>query len=488
MDGLDINAAAAAQAQQQRAQWLGRRVTVVGLGIARYACADALVQRGADVTVLDEAAGPRQRERAAILELLGAHVTLGQPPVVDPSCELVVVSPGVPPASGVIVGAQADGITVWGELELAWALRGNDPAQWLCVSGTNGKTTTTLMLASMLAAAGKRTAAVGNVGESLVEAVTSGIPFDILAVEVSATQLPFVYSPSPLASACLNLAADHLDFFGSMDDYALAKAKVYERVQRACVYNVQDPATEAMVEAAEVVPGCRAVGFTLGIPQISMLGVVDDVLVDRAFVPNRSTHAQELANVSDVQPSAPHNVANALAAAALARAAGCSPAAVRDGLRSFTPAGHRTAHVATIGGVGFVDDSKATNGHAAATSVANYPSVVWIAGGQGKGQQFDDLVISVAPRLRAVVLLGQDRAVIAEALSRHAPEVPVVDVSTTDTGAMAEVVRAAVGFAQPGDTVLLAPGCASWDMFRDYAARGDAFASAVRSLETPLTG
>jgi UDP-N-acetylmuramoylalanine--D-glutamate ligase len=235
-----------------------------------------------------------------------------------------------------------------------------------------------------------------------------------------------------------------------------------------------------MVQEADVVEGCRAIGFTLGVPARSMLGVVDDLLVDRAFVDNRHESAQELASVHDVHPFAPHNVGNALAAAALARAYGVPAAAVHEGLRSFEPAGHRIADVGEVDGVRYVDDSKATNCHAAETSLRAYDPVVWIAGGMAKGQEFDDLVLRTRDRLRGAVLLGVDRERIREALARHAPDVPVVEVSRTDTGAMDDVVDAAAALARPGDTVLLAPGCASWDMYRDYAQRGEAFAEAVR--------
>jgi UDP-N-acetylmuramoylalanine--D-glutamate ligase len=175
-------------------------------------------------------------------------------------------------------------------------------------------------------------------------------------------------------------------------------------------------------------------------------------------------------------------VANALAAASLARGFGVPTTAVRDGLRTFEPAAHRIAEVATVDGVRYVDDSKATNAHAALTSLLAFGSVVWIAGGLAKGQEFDDLVRSSRDRLRGVVLLGADRDRVAQALARHAPDVPVIEVSSVDTGAMAEVVRRAAALAQPGDTVLLAPGCASWDMFRDYADRGRLFAEAVHEL------
>ena len=294
--------------------------------------------------------------------------------------------------------------------------------------------------------------------------------------------MPFVESMSPEAAACLNLAPDHLDFFSTMAEYADAKALVYRHAQLAAVYNADDPATEQMVRNADVVEGCRAIGFTLGVPGLSMLGVVDDALVDRAFIADRATSAQELATVADVPNASPANVANALAAAALARAHGVPAQAVRDGLRGFTPAPHRIARVAEVDGVVYVDDSKATNTHAAATSLRAFEPVVWIAGGMAKGQAFDELVRSIAGRLRGVVLLGVDRGVIAEALEAEAPGVPRIEIATTGPEAMREVVAAAASLAQPGDTVLLAPGCASFDMFRDYGDRGDRFAAEARSL------
>ncbi len=460
--------------------WSQVHAVVAGVGIAGFAAADHLLHLGARVTVIDNADGERQRERAAILEIVGAAIRLGDGDALPAEADVLVVSPGLSPLSPVIAAALASGVPVWGELELAWRLRGPDPAAWLVVTGTNGKTTTTLMLESMLRAAGLRTAAVGNIGVSLIDAVMAPGGFDVLAVEVGAPQLPFLSTASPLASVCLNLAQDHVDLFGSFQAYRDAKARIYRNTQVAAVYNVSDPATELMVEQADVIEGCRAIGFTLGTPGRSMLGVVDDLLVDRAFVENRADNAQELASVHDVRPFAPHNVANALAAAALARAYGVPASAIRHGLQAFEPAGHRISEVAALDGVRWVDDSKATNCHAAETSLMAYESVVWIAGGLAKGQDFDDLVLSTRARMRGVVLLGADRGRIREALARHAPEIPVVEVSRTDTGAMDDVVSAAADLARAGDTVLLAPGCASWDMFRDYAARGDDFAAAVR--------
>ncbi len=476
-------------ALSRRSDWGRLRAGVAGLGVAGFACADSLVHLGADVTAVDASAGEGAlTERATLLELLGATVRLGDGDALPERLDLLVVSPGLPPHHPLIRAALSAGVTVWGELELAWRLR--DPAAaapWLVVTGTNGKTTTTLMLESILRAAGRRTVAAGNIGRSLVEVVMEPDSYDVVAVEVGAPQLPFVRSISPQAAVCLNVAPDHVDHFGGYEAYVAAKARIYERTQTAAVYNVAEPVTERFVREADVVEGCRAIGFGLGIPGPSMLGVVDDLLVDRAFVADRATHAQELASVHDVRPFAPHNVSNALAAAALARAHGVPPEAVRAGLRAFEPAGHRIADAGTVAGVAYVDDSKATNAHAAETSLLGYDHVVWIAGGLAKGQSFDDLVRRVVGRLRGVVLLGADRDVFRDALARHATDVPVVEVDRTDTGAMDDVVRAAHVLARPGDTVLLAPGCASWDMFRDYAQRGDLFAAAVSALaqETP---
>lgn len=462
--------------------WSQVRVTVAGLGIAGYACADALMQLGAEVAIVDDSDGPKQRERGEVLGTLGARILLGADAALPEATDLLVVSPGIRPNAAVIEAALSVGVPVWGELELAWRLR--DPAQtvpWLCVTGTNGKTTTTLMLESMLRASGARTVAAGNIGTPLVDIVMHE-DLDVLAIEVGAPQLPFVHSMSPLAAVCLNVADDHLDHFGSRENYRQTKARIYRNCQVAAVYDDDEPLTRAMVEEADVVEGCRAIGITHGVPSVGMLGVVEDLLVDRAFVDDRNNVAQELASLEDVQPCVPHNISNALAAAALARAYGVEARAIRDGLRTFTPAPHRIAAVGERAGVTYIDDSKATNAHAARTSLLAYQSVVWIAGGMAKGQHFDELVQQVASRLRGVILLGVDSAVIADSLRRHAPDVPTIVISRTDTGAMLDAVAASAELAAPGDTVLLAPGCASWDMFEDYTDRGRAFARAFDSL------
>jgi UDP-N-acetylmuramoylalanine--D-glutamate ligase len=468
--------------------WDGVRAVVVGIGVSGFAAADTLTHLGARVTVLAEAASDRQREQATLLEILGATVriglgvTAGLPGDVD----LVVTSPGVPPTAPLMTAAAGRGVPVWGEVELAWRLRDPEhPGTWLAVTGTNGKTTTVRMLDGILRAGGLASIACGNVGLPILEAVMDPTPYDVYAVELSSFQLHYTSSMSAHAAAVLNVAEDHLDWYTGphpMADYAADKGRVYERVRSACVYNVADPETERLVRAADVEEGARAVGFTLGTPSVGMVGLVEDVLADRAFFEGRERSAAELCTVADLPSPAPHVVANALAAAALARSVGVPTAAVRDGLRGFVPDGHRIAEVATVDGVRYVDDSKATNPAAATSSLQAFEPVVWIAGGLAKGARFESLVGTVRDRLRGVVLLGRDRAVVADALRRHAPDVPVIDVAGDDTSAMDRVVEAAAGLARPGDTVLLAPGCASMDMFTNYGARGDAFAESVRRL------
>lgn len=466
----------------QVTDWQGKHVTVAGLGVSGVPAAKVLHGLGAKVTVVNDGDDARAREQAAELEALGVTVRLGDGATLPEGTGLIVTAPGWKPDKPLFAAADEAGVPVWGDVELAWRLRKPGAAPWLAVTGTNGKTTTVQMLASILEAAGLRTAAVGNIGVSLLDAVLGEEEYDVLAVELSSYQLHWAPSLRAHSAAVLNLAPDHLDWHGSMEAYAADKGRVYEGNRVACVYNVADKATEDLVREADVEEGCRAIGFTLGTPGPSQLGVVEGILVDRAFVENRHKNAQELAEVSDVRPAAPHNIANALAAAALARAYGVPASAVRDGLRAFTPDAHRIAHVADVDGVAYVDDSKATNTHAAQASLAAYESIVWIAGGLAKGATFDELVADSAKRLRGAVLIGRDRALIREALARHAPEVPVVDLDRTDTGAMLQAVQEAKRLARPGDTVLLAPACASMDMFANYNKRGDAFAQAVREL------
>ncbi len=463
--------------------WQEASVVVAGLGVSGFAAADGLMSLGARVTVLDESEG--FADKALLLETLDVTVRLGKgaTATLPPGTDLVVTSPGWRPSAPLLRQARADGVPVWGETELAWRMMQPDRViPWLGITGTNGKTTTTQMLESMLIADGRKAAAVGNIGRPIVEAILDDVAYDAFAVELSSFQLHWM-NDVPLHSAVvLNLHEDHLEWYegeAGMDRYAADKAKIYRGVTHSCVYNAEELATERMVEEAEVAEGARAIGFTTGIPAVSMIGVVDDLIVDRAFVAQRQTSALELAKVADVQPYAPHNIANATAAAALARSVGVKPQAVAQGLKQLNLAGHRIQRIAEADGVVWVDDSKATNPHAANSAMSAYDSFVWIAGGQAKGTTFDDLVSRYRDRMRGAVVIGVDRGLIADALARHAPDVPVRVLDNPHTDVMDEVVALAGAMAKPGDTVLLSPGCASLDMFDGYAARGEFFAGAV---------
>jgi UDP-N-acetylmuramoylalanine--D-glutamate ligase len=464
------------------APWHELTVCVAGVGVSGAASARVLRELGAAVVAVDAGSGDREKQVGVALEAIGVDVRLGDGDTLPPAAQLVVTSPGWRRESPLFAAAAAIGVPVWGEPELAWRLRKPGAAAWLVVTGTDGKTTATLMLESMVRAAGHRVAAAGNIGTALVE-VTNG-PYDVLAVELGSFQLHWSPSVAPAAAAILNVAPDHLDWWGdSFEDYATAKGLAFAHEETCAIGNADDPVSVRLLARA---PG-RRVAFTLNSPRPYQFGVVEDVLVDRAFVDDATNEAVEVATLADVTVPGPHNVSNALAAAALARAYGVPPAAVAEGLRTFTPAPHRIAEIAVVDGVRFVDDSKATSPHAAAASLTSFDSIVWIAGGLGKGTSFDEVVSMAAPRLRGVVLIGACRAEIADALARHAPDVRVVEVVGPETNqveaVMDRVVALSLAMASAGDTVLLAPAAASMDMFRDYGHRGDEFAAAVRRLK-----
>jgi UDP-N-acetylmuramoylalanine--D-glutamate ligase len=447
----------------------GRSALVCGVGLAGASAARALLGRGTRVLLADRSPG------AAVVELCSqGAVFAGDLTVVPDGVDLVVPSPGWRPDHPLLLDAIARELEVLGELELAWRLRETDAPPWLAVTGTNGKTPTVRMLEAILRADGADARAVGNVGVSVIDAVVGEHRYDVLAVECSSFQLHWSSSFAPAAAAWVNLAPDHLDWHGSMREYAAAKARIWRGP--VAIGNADDPAVSALLAVSDA---STRVGFTCSEPVPGQLGCRGGAIVDHAFCDAPTS----LVPTADIRPPGAHNVANALAAAALARAHGVTAGAVAEGLRDFVPDPHRNELVLERAGVRWVDDSKATNPHAARASLLAYRPVVWVAGGQLKDAPVDDLVAEIAGRLRGVVLLGTDRERIAAALRRHASDVPVIDVSTGDDRAMIEVVRAAAGLSRSGDTVLLAPAGASYDMFSGYAARGDAFAGAARALD-----
>lgn len=470
---------------------MSRRCAVVGWGKSGQGAAGALLARGWQVSAFDA----RQGQFAPSEDVAGVGLCVEEDPgalagaLVESAPDLVVVSPGIGAHHPVFAACEDAQIDVWGEVELAWRLQEEGPRAgrpWLTVTGTNGKTTTVGMLGQILRCAGHRVLEVGNIGTPITWAIDSDA--EVFAVELSSFQLHTTRTVSPLASVCLNVDADHLDWHGTVEAYAADKARVYENTIRACVYPAADRAIEAMVENADVVEGARAIGLTLGAPSVSQLGIVEGLLVDRAFVDDRHRSAVALAHVSDLEPAyGPHPsvavVADALAAAALARAYGVEAEAVEEGLRSFRPAGHRRAVIGRAADLTWIDDSKATNAHAARASLAGLAprSVIWIVGGDSKDQDFTELIARVEPTLRGVIVIGEDRAPLVEALRGGAPGVPLVEVDGHDDW-MFSVVNEAVALSMPGDTVVLAPACASWDQFDNYGQRGDAFTEAVSRL------
>jgi len=488
-----------------RSPWEKLQVCVAGIGVSGIACAKVLNALGAAVHVVDARNDEGEQVAAEQLEKLGVTVRLGDGHTLPAGCSLVVTSPGWRREAPLFAAATASGIPVWGEPELAWRLRRPDAPRWLVVTGTDGKTTTTLMLESILRAAGLRTTSAGNIGTALVDVVNG--PYDVLAVELGSFQLHWSRSVAPHAAAVLNVAPDHLDWWGgSFEEYSAAKALAFAHASTIAVGNADDVQTTRLIARA---PG-RRISFTLNSPRPGQVGIVEDLLVDRAFVDDPDEQASELATLADIPVPGPHNVANALAAAALARSLSTTAdlevgaEAVAEGLRTFSPAGHRIADVGEIDGVRYFDDSKATSPHAAAASLTSFDSIVWIAGGLGKGIPFDDVVELAATRLRGAVLFGACRVEIREAMARHAPDVPVVEVSEPETGSVQQsiervpgqlpdavldrifdrVVAQAGAMAVPGDVVLLAPAAASMDMFRDYRQRGDLFVAAVERYRT----
>jgi UDP-N-acetylmuramoylalanine--D-glutamate ligase len=489
----------------------GTPVLVAGGGVTGRSVLAALAPLGVTATLCDD--DPATRRTFADAGTATVDSSTAAQRITDYA--LVVTSPGFPPTAPVPAAAESAGVPVWGDVELAWRLDAaghyGPPRRWLAVTGTNGKTTTTSMLQAMLVAADLRSMLCGNIGSPVLDALHE--PADLLAVELSSFQLHWAPSVRPEAGVVLNIAEDHLDWHGSLAAYTADKARVLNG--RVAVAGLDDPRAAALLFATRAPV---RVGFRLGEPAAGELGVRDGMLVDRAFSEAGSSAGSAavpdgtaLAAVSSIPVPGPVGVLDALAAAALARSVGVPAEAVADALATFRVGRHRAEMVAVVDQISYVDDSKATNPHAAEASVLAYPRVVWIAGGLLKGASVQETVVRIAPRLVGAVLIGRDRAEVAEALSRHAPDVPVVQVVTGEDAGMhvtaespvayvtkviassgealgIRVMNAAVAaardLARPGDTVLLAPAGASFDQFTGYADRGDAFAAAVRAVSS----
>jgi UDP-N-acetylmuramoylalanine--D-glutamate ligase len=465
------------------AQWSGLSAVVLGLGKSGFSVVDTLVELGVNTTAIAKSANP---EILDLVGVIGAQVLLGDEPELlerlQNKPDFAVVSPGFPPSHPLLGRLAEMGVEVYSDIDLAWRLRDKTEkvANWLVVTGTNGKTTTTELVAHMLRVANFRAVACGNIGTPVLDMIRDPEGFDYLVLELSSFQLHYSHELNPSVSAFLNFADDHLDWHGSRDAYLAAKSKIYSGSELALVFNEQDSTTFDAAKEASVLEGARGVSFTLGIPGRSMVGYVEEFLVDRAFLNERADSALEIAQLEDLEQIGTvtdqlrQNVA---AATAMVRALDVAPAVIRSAIRSFVIAPHRVQLVADVNGVRFIDDSKATNAHAAAASIGSFESVVWIVGGLLKGVDISTLMERHSKRLRAAVVIGADTSELEQLFDKKLPELPIKIL----TGApMAEVVAAAIEFAQRGDTVLLAPAAASMDQYRDYADRGLAFQAEVR--------
>ena len=450
-------------ASLEPASLAGTPVLVAGLGHSGRSAALHLADFGADVVACDDAEPDRRQ-----LELAGVEVHTGGIPVeLLEGRELLVVAPGLSEHHPLVVAALEAGMEVWSEVELAARLT---TVPMVGVTGTNGKTTTAELAAAMLAASGRRAVAAGNVGLPLIDAVLARQPPDALVVELSSFQLRFTSCLRLVAGAWLNLAPDHLDWHGSLAAYASAKARVWanQTPEDWSLYAADDPVVASRAAHATGTP----VPFGVGRVPLGGLGVEAGIALSRV-----EGREGPLWRAAALRLPGRHNLANALAASGMAMALGAHPAAMTRAVSAFRAGPHRLAEVAAIRGVRFVNDSKATNPHAAGRALAAFPRVIWIAGGRNKGLAFDELAAEARSRLVGVVLIGEAAGDLAAALGRAGYEGPLVQAAS-----IGEAVTVGFNLAEPEDTVLLAPACASFDMFSSYAERGDAFTASVARL------
>ena len=447
-----------------------QRFLILGAGVTGSAVVNSLRSRGGLVTITDDNAQDALRPETINLANFDA----------------VVISPGWRQDHPLVAQVLSSNLHILNEIDLAWQIRSEIAPQqkWLALTGTNGKTTTVEMVAKILQTAGLKAVACGNVGDTVIEAVDRENAYDYLVLELSSFQLHWAKQAQFVSAAILNIADDHLDWHGTFDAYAAAKFSILDRADIA-ILNADD---EQVVLRANRFTG-RKVFFSLDTPAPGEIGVVEELLVDRAFVAD-PLEAAMICELKDITPTVPHNVSNALAAAALARTVDVSHEHIQKALQEFKPGRHRIETVYESNSISWINDSKATNPHAASASLMSHLSVVWIAGGLAKGAEMSSLVQRCKGRIKAAILIGADRQLIEDALQEHAPDIPRILLDAPadyarggDSNALMEaVVSQAAKLVAPGDTVLMAPACASMDQFISYADRGDRFAAAVRKV------
>ena len=442
----------------------GASVLVFGAGVTGKPTVEFLTAHGAQVFVVDE-----KGEEVGALHSLDTIELSG--------LSYAVVSPGWRIDHPMIDQVRQASIEIISEIDLAWRVKceRRPDQRWIALTGTNGKTTTVQMAEAMLRHDGRRALACGNVGTTAIEAVWRE-DVDILVLELSSFQLEWSNEAHFEAAAILNIAEDHIDWHGSFDNYAQSKFRIASRAARAILYK-SDPEISRRARDLTI----PVTFFSLDVPLNHEVGLVENLIVDREFIVDE---AEALFELGDVTPAVPHNVLNAMAAASLVRSLGVSADAIASALREFRLDHHRLETVAVHNGISWIDDSKATNPHAALAALQSQIRSIWIAGGLAKGAAMDDLISSARTRIKSAILIGRDAPIIESALKKCAPEIPyhIVDPSLRGFAVMQAAVEVAKSEARDGDVVLLAPACASMDQFRNYAERGEFFARAVKEV------
>lgn len=468
--------------------WKGKKALVYGLGTSGFSVADTLNELECELLVVANSIDEQYQDLLSVLNVdfaIGADESSKRAKSFMP--DFACVSPGIAPDDSLVRWLTENQIPIIGDIELAWRLRDKvHAAEWIVITGTNGKTTTTQLVEAILLADGKRAVACGNIGTPVLDAIRDPQGFDFLVVELSSFQLHYCGEIEPKISALLNIAEDHIDWHKTFDAYVQAKGKIFNGTSGAIIYNAEDSITRTLAEAANVRDeNVLAVAFTRGMPADLQVGFVEEFLIDRAFYGYRAQELPELANLDDISQIGvvtPHLLANVAAAAAISRACDVNATSIASAIRMFKQDRHRIEFVADLDGVLWFDDSKATNAHAASASLSSFESVIWIVGGLLKGVQIAPLVEAHRSRLKAAVVIGVDRTEVLAALEQHAPDCQVFEVTALDRAeVMKSAVQQAIVAAEPGDVVLLAPAAASMDQFRDYEDRGNQFAAAVRS-------
>ena len=443
-------------------EFAGKRVLILGGGVTGSAVGKIAEELGAKIFVADE---------KPVADFANHPITDFN----NLNYDFAIVSPGWKPTHPLIKALQKANISITNEIDIAWHFKKlHRPNQrWVAITGTNGKTSTTELAASMINASGISATACGNVGTTVIETVWSEKEYEVLVLELSSFQIHWMKDPEFAAVSILNIADDHTDWHGSFEEYTKAKIKLLEHSYIGII-NGQDQHLVNAINKTTNWTG-RKIFFGLDTPAPGQLGLVEELLVDRAFSDDPNT-AGAICELNDVQPTVPHAVANTLAAAGIARSVGADLDSIRGAVRDFKPGRHRIELALEKNGIKWINDSKATNPHAAQASLFSTTSSIWIAGGLAKGAHFGELIAKCKSRIKVAILIGTDREMIATELAKHNIEFYLID----GVNIMEDVVLKARQLAEPGDTVLLAPACASMDQFKNYADRGDQFIASVK--------